>query len=131
MKRHIFSFYQPNQRLLIIQIVNFTLFSFIFVVRLSNFRQEICKKKRKKKLIMVKLPTVIKVNQMRSLDLDFRLKIRIFDLKSLRCFESKNFSSKSCRNSPNLKLLKAKFFHLMILSNFMKAEKICQQHPVL
>ena len=32
-----------------------------------------------------------KVNQMRSLDLDFRLKIRIFNLEGLRCFESKNF----------------------------------------
>ena len=42
-------------------------------------------------------------------------KIRIFDLDGLRCFESKNFSSKSCRNSPNLKLLKAKFFYLSIL----------------
>ena len=42
----------------------------------------------KKCNIFSKLPTVIKVNQMRSLDLDFRLKIRIFDLEG---FESKNF----------------------------------------
>ena len=35
---------------------------------------------------------VRKVNQMRSPDLDFRLKIRIFDLEGLRCFEiKKNF----------------------------------------
>ena len=33
-----------------------------------------------------------KVNQ--SPDLDFRLKIRIFDLEGLRCFESKTFKLK-------------------------------------
>ena len=32
-----------------------------------------------------------KVNQMRSPDLDFCLKIRIFDLEGLKCFGSKNF----------------------------------------
>ena len=44
-----------------------------------------------------------------------RLKIRIFGLEGLRCFESKTFLIKSCRNSPNLKLFKAKFFYLSIL----------------
>ena len=37
-----------------------------------------------------------KVNEMRSPDLDFRLKIRISDLGGLRCFESKNLYTKSC-----------------------------------
>ena len=44
-----------------------------------------------------------------------RLKIRIFDLEGLRCFESKKNLSKSCRKSPNLKLFKAKLFYLSIL----------------
>ena len=44
-----------------------------------------------------------------------RPKIRIFDLEELRNVESKNILSKSWRNNKNLKLLIAKFFHLMIL----------------
>ena len=43
-----------------------------------------------------------------------RPKIRIFDLEGLRDVESKNILSKSCTNNENLKLLKAKFFQLMI-----------------
>ena len=41
----------------------------------------------------------------------FSKDIQIFDLDGLRCFES----SKSCGNSPNLKLFKAKFLYLSIL----------------
>ena len=54
-----------------------------------------------------------KVNQMRS---SLHPKIRIFDLERLRDVESKNILSKSWRNNQNLKLLKANFFYLIILS---------------
>ena len=46
---------------------------------------------------------------MRSPDLDFCIKILIFDLEGLRCIElkqKKNFNSKNCRNILNLKLQK-------------------------
>ena len=41
----------------------------------------------------------------------------------------KDFNQKLKKNQ-NLNIFEAKFFHLMILSNFMKAVKICLQHPV-
>ena len=44
--------------------------------------------------LMLRCAIVGKVNQMRSPDLDFRLKIRILDLEGLRCFESKTFEVK-------------------------------------
>ena len=54
-----------------------------------------------------------KVKQMRS---PLRQKILIFDLEGLRKVESKIFKSKSSTNNQNLKLIKAKLFHLMITS---------------
>ena len=53
---------------------------------------------------MTKLKFDSKGNQMRSLDLDFRQKNRIFDLDRLRAIESKKNWSKSWRTNQNLKL---------------------------
>ena len=59
---------------------------------------------------------VTKDGLVRSPDLVSRPKNRIFDQHRLREVEYKNLS---------------KSLHLMTLSNFMKAVKIWQQHPVL
>ena len=61
---------------------------------------------------------------MRSPDLEFRLKNRIFDLVRLRAVESKKSLMQKLKKQ-------SKFVHLMVLSNFMKIVKIWQQHPVL
>ena len=53
----------------------------------------------------------------------------IFNLDRYTDVESKKFFRKSWRTNKNLK--KAKFLHLIILSNFVRAIRICQQHPVL
>ena len=45
--------------------------------------------------------------------------------------ETLNPLSFEAKVEETIKNFKAKFFHLMIQINFMKAVKICQQHPVL
>ena len=72
-----------------------------------------------------------KENQMRSPDLEFRLKNRIFDLDRLRDVESIKFWSKSWRNNQNLKNFKAKFFDLMVLIKFMESVKYVNSRRII
>ena len=64
-----------------------------------------------------------KDNQMRSPNLEFRLKNRFFDLDRLRGIESNNFWSKNWRNNQNLKIFKTKVFPFDDPNQFYKGCK--------
>ena len=100
-----------------------------WVIRGSNNNWKIgaCNLPKKTSIMQIKFRSrshfLHKDGLARSPDMVSRQKNRIFYLHWIREVESKKFLTKSWRTNQNQKIFKAKFFHLMILSNFMKAVK--------